>query len=257
MSYKQSTAIMIITMRTTAVNDKISYKMKNLLIGLLISMIITSCCVYHPQTVDIPLIKHKHDLRIDAGISIIPTANATISYGLTNKIAIQGFGTIENEDGYYLQIAPGLYKNFKNQTIGELYAGFGFGYGDAHRDATFGNLFGNYQIYFVQFNFGRHDSKFLKMDYGVGLKTGFFHSNLTDQNYYRWYSENGPFASYDEKSILVEPLAFARFGGEKIKFSIKVGICRIFKITNTDKYIPTQILNVGLGLNYSLKGKTD
>jgi hypothetical protein len=231
--------------------------MKNLLIGLLIPLMITSCCVYHPQTIDIPLIKQKHDLRLDAGISIIPSANATISYGLTNKIAIQGFGTIGSDDRYYFQIAPGMYKKFKNKTVGELYAGFGYGYGNAYRDANPGNMFGNYQIYFVQYNFGKYDSKFLKMDYGFGLKTGYFHSILTDENYYRFYSENGPFASYNEKSILVEPLVFARFGGEKIKFNIKVGLCRVFKITNTDKYIPVENLNIGLGLNCSLKTKKD
>jgi hypothetical protein len=229
--------------------------MKNLVIGLLIAIMTTSCCVYNPQTIDIPLITQKHDLRLDAGISIIPSANATISYGLTNKIALQVFGTIGSDERYYFQIAPGIYKTFKHQTVGEIFAGIGYGHGNAYRDANPGNMFGNYQIYLVQYNFGKYDSKFLKMDYGFGLKMGYFHSDLTDQNYYRFYSENGPFASYDEKSFLIEPLAFARFGGEKLKFNIKVGFCKVFKITNTDKYIPTEPLNIGLGLNYLIKSK--
>ena len=64
--------------------------MKRLIIfGFLISLVMSSYMVYHPITTDIPLISKKNDLRVDAGISIVPSANATVSYGLTDKIAIQ------------------------------------------------------------------------------------------------------------------------------------------------------------------------
>ncbi|OFY62185.1 MAG: hypothetical protein A2V64_00960 [Bacteroidetes bacterium RBG_13_43_22] len=66
-------------------------KQNNFISGFLIFLMMTSCCVYHPQTIDIPLIKKKNDLRVDAGISFVPAVHATISYGLTNKIAIQAF----------------------------------------------------------------------------------------------------------------------------------------------------------------------
>jgi len=71
--------------------------MKNKLIinGFLISLMMSSCIVYHPMTTDIPLISEKNDLRVDAGISIVPSANATVSYGLTDKIAIQGLSCPE------------------------------------------------------------------------------------------------------------------------------------------------------------------
>ena len=46
-----------------------------LIFGYLFSlMIMTSCIIYHPQTTDIPLISAKRDLRLDAGISILPSA---------------------------------------------------------------------------------------------------------------------------------------------------------------------------------------
>jgi hypothetical protein len=48
----------------------------------------SSCIVYQTQTTDIPLISEKHDLRVDAGVSIVPSVHATISYGLTDKIGI-------------------------------------------------------------------------------------------------------------------------------------------------------------------------
>jgi hypothetical protein len=47
--------------------------------GFLIIIMISGCAIYHPQTTDIPLISEKNDLRIDAGVSLIPSAHATFS----------------------------------------------------------------------------------------------------------------------------------------------------------------------------------
>jgi hypothetical protein len=102
----------------------------------------------------------------------------------------------------------------------------------------------------VQYNFGKHNSN---IDYGFGLKTGYFHSMLTDKNYYDVYPGNGPYTTDKENSILIEPTIIGRFGGEKFKFSVKVGACWIIKINHPEKYIPFQVLNVGLGINYSYK----
>lgn len=230
--------------------------MKSYLLSSFMFLMVTGCCVYNPQTTDIPLINGKNDLRIDAGISLIPSVNATISYGLTNKMAIQAFGSIGSEDRSYFQVAPGIYKDFTNNNVMELYGGFGTGHGDVFNDANPGHLVGNYQIYFVQYNFGKHNSNNTNTDYGFGIKTGYFHSNLTDKNYYDIYPENVPYTTDKENSILIEPTIFARFGGEKFKFSIKAGACWVIKITNPDKYIPTQVINIGLGINYSFMDLT-
>lgn len=230
-------------------------KRKVLFFPFLLFLSISSCCVYHPQTVDIPLIKKKNDLRIDAGISLVPTIHSTISYGLTNKIAIQAFGSTGGDDRQYLQVASGLYKAFENQNVMELYGGFGYGYGDAYKDSRPGNLYGNYQIYFLQYNFGHYSIKSGHLEFGFGIKSGYFHSNLTDRNYYSWGSETGPYPNYKENSILVEPQAFFKVGGERIKFSFKAGGCHLFKITNPNNYIPTTSINIGLGLSYSPKFK--
>lgn len=217
---------------------------------LIFSMIMTSCIVYHPQAIDIPLISEKNDLRIDAGISILPSAYATISYGLTDKIAIQTYGSIGSDERYYFQGAVGTYKKYDNQKILELYSGFGYGYGSAYNDANPGDLYGDYQQYFLQFNYGKIDCKFANMDYGFGLKAGLLHSNLIDYNYYDWTSETGPFMTYHDNSLLIEPNMFLRLGGEKLKFNIKLGSCWINKFTHTDKGFPYSFINLGLGLNY-------
>ena len=225
---------------------------KILINGFLIAMMMTSCIVYHPQTADIPLINEKKDLRIDAGISIVPSAHATISYGLTDKIAVQTFGSIGSDERYYFQGAAGLYKNLENHKVMELYGGFGYGYGSAYKDANPGDLYGNYQLYFLQYNYGKIASELSNLEIGFGIKSGYLHSNLTDKNYYDWNSETGPFNIYKDDSFLIEPTGFIRLGGEKLKFSIKLGSCWIYKFTNTDRNLPYSYLNLGLGVNYRL-----
>jgi len=225
-------------------------KIKEIIFGFLISLIMSSCIVYHPQTTDIPLICEKNDLRVDAGISLIPSAHATISYGLTDKLAIQGFGSIGV--GYYFQAATGFYKNKGNSRVLELYGGFGYGYGNAYNDVNPGHLFGNYQLYFGQLNYGKIANETSNFEIGFGIKTGYLHSNLIDRNYYNWISETGPFDKYHDESILFEPLGFIRFGGNKLRFSVKLGGTLIYKFTNTDKGLPYSYLNIGLGLNYRL-----
>lgn len=225
-------------------------KFRPIYLLLLFSTVMTSCIVYHPNLVDIPLISKKHDLRIDAGISVVPSANATISYGLTKKIAVQTYGSFGYDETYFLQGALGYYKDLGNRNIMEIYSGFGYGYGSAYKDANPGYLYGDYQVYFAQFNLGKENGNFAHMDYGIGVKAGFLHSNLTDRNYYKFYSENGPYLNYEDNNILIEPVCFIRFGGEKLKVNFKLGGCLMYKLTNTDKNFPYRHVDFGIGLNY-------
>ena len=212
----------------------------------------SSCIVYQPQLTDIPLISEKNDLRIDGGISLIPAINSTVSYGLTDKIAIQGYGSVGTDEKYYFQAATGFYKNIGKNQVFELYGGLGHGHGSAYNDANPGHLKGNYQLYFAQFNYGKIADKSSKFEIGLGIKTGYLHSNLTDENYYDWISMAGPFDKYKDESLLFEPVGFMRFGGGKLKFSFKLGSTMIYKFTNTDRSLPYSQLNIGLGLNYRL-----
>ncbi|MBP1665078.1 MAG: hypothetical protein H6Q19_2218 [Bacteroidetes bacterium] len=110
--------------------------MKNSLIiitGFFTSIILSGCIVYQTQMTDVPLISEKSDLRIDAGVSVIPAVQTTVSYGLTDKIAIQGYGSVGADHNYYFQAATGLYKNKGNDRVMEVYGGFGYGYGDAYK----------------------------------------------------------------------------------------------------------------------------
>ncbi|MDO9153505.1 MAG: hypothetical protein Q7U47_07350 [Paludibacter sp.] len=57
---------------------------------------------------------------------------------------------------------------------------------------------------------------------------------------------------YIDHSLLLEPTAFWRFGGERLKVSFKIGSSFIFKLTNRDRNFPFSPLNFGIGLNYGL-----
>ena len=218
-----------------------------IIFGFFLTFILTGC-VYYPQLADIPLIKQKGDLRIDGGITSNISANTTVSYGITDRLSLQLYGNVFH--GYYFHGAVGLYKKLEPKTVFEFYTGFGYGHGDAYKDAIPGRLIGNYQLYFTQFNIGRIDCKIANADFGLGLKTGILHSNFMDKNFYRYYSDNGPYKSYKDNSFLLEPILLLRFGGEHLKFCLKFGYTKIFKFSNKEKDIPYSNYNVGLGVNY-------
>jgi hypothetical protein len=215
--------------------------------------LLTACTIYQPQLTDIPLISHQNDLRIDGSFSTNLSTQATLSYGVTNNLALQTFGSIGSDHKYYVQGAIGYYNPIDKNTIIELYGGVGFGYGSVYRDANPGNLYGPFQLYFSQINIGRVQDKFAHIDYGLGIKAGLFNSYFTDRNYYDFYSEGGPFTTYHDHSFLFEPMLFARLGGERLKLSFKLGLCFINQFSEYEKRLPYSHYNLGIGLNYLLK----
>jgi hypothetical protein len=229
--------------------------MKKTLFLVSLVFMLSGCVAYYPQLVDVPLINHKNDLRVDAGVSIIPTARATVSYGVSDKIAVQASANFQTDDVYYLQGAAGLYKKNDN-LVKEAYVGVGYGLANAYKDANPGNLVGDYQVYFMQFNYGKINGHFAHADYGIGLKAGYLRSNLLDDDYYDIYYNN-PNHQYEiikDDNLLIEPTAFVRFGGERLKFNIKLGTCLLYKFTNHqyDNLLPQAFLNLGVGFSYQL-----
>ena len=221
------------------------------LLFIFFSSLLFTGCAYSPIIADIPLISRKNELRVDAGVSTALAANATVSYGLTDKIAVQTFANIGADNMYYLHGAVGYYKDLGENKIMEIYGGFGYGYGNAYSDVNPGFLAGNYQTYFTQFNIGKVNGSFAHLDYGIGLKAGLLHSNMTDKNYY-WRNDIiiVPFTTYKDNSLLFEPTCFIRFGGERLKVNFKLGGLLMYKFTNTNLSFPYCPLDFGIGLNY-------
>lgn len=209
-----------------------------------------SGCFYHPHSSDIPLISEKGEVRVDGGISLIPTAHATISYGLTNKIAIQAYASKGNDKNNYLQASTGIYKKFNANEVLETYVGYGNGNSYDFSTITGGKLFGSYQLYFGQFNYGKIRDENSKIEYALSIKAGYLTANLTANNYFEPPTSN---FELKDNNLLVEPSGLIRFGGNKFKLGLKLGYNYLYKFNNQDLYIPYSRFNFGLGLNYNFK----
>jgi len=233
--------------------------MKHYNVFVILLSLLASCAII-PHTTDIPLIKEKGDLRIDAGISVIPTANATVSYGLSEKIAVQAYGSYGADHPYYVQGAIGLFKDNSNNVITEWYAGAGTGTAEVTGSDGWGKLNGNYQLYFTQFNIGKLNSNFLNVDYGLGVKAAYARSRFTDVDYFDIYFSEGDFDSFifpvqTDDGFVFQPTVFARFGKGKLKFNIKASGLFYHQFTNKNNNLPVGYFNLGIGLNYYLNIK--
>ncbi len=206
---------------------------------IVLLILLNGCAAYYPQTVDIPLIAEKGDLRVDAGVSYTPSVHGTISYGLTNIVAIQAYGNIDVESRYHIQGAAGLFKGFENKTVTELYGGYGYG------NSIMGHLFNpniDYHLFFTQFNIGKTNQGAAHIDYGLGMKVGYLNANLLDNADLKTIHES--------KGLIMEPCIFFRLGGEKIRFNIKVNY--LWTRNNiVDEYSTLYPVNVSTGVNFN------
>lgn len=240
-------------------------------------MLMTSGGVYQPQQVDVPLIERARDVRIDGGIALLSTTYATVSYGITDKIALQAYGNAGRNGMYHAQGAVGYFKDFGHKNILEGYLGFGFGhanfdYNSAWNDVTYSGTYGSgsygdgygdsymyeirsyqsgdYQEYFTQLNYGLIGLDFADLDFGLSIKAGYLISDMRDYDIHRFYGDGELIDRYTNKSILLQPLAFVRLGSKRLKICLKVGESWIFKMSKSDRSIPYVRLNAGIGLNF-------
>lgn len=220
---------------------------------ILSSFLMLSCVAYQPQMVDIPLIHEKNDWRVDASASLVKTSvGTTVSYGLTDKMAVQMHGKVNIGDARdsYIQGSGGYYKHFQNDAVLELYGGIGYGNNHTYSSGTGGDLDGFQHLYFSQLNFGKINIANGKIDLGIGLKTGVLFSEMQDNDYYSNTPETG--LTYNHSMILGEPTAFIRFGGEHIKFNLKAGAVKMYQLSNTNHRFPFSWWNLGFGVNLNL-----
>ncbi len=217
--------------------------MKISLILAMTALLVNSCVVYSPQTVDIPLIHEKNDVRLDAGLTLLPPSfNATLSYGLSDKLAAQFYGSIVPEQTYHLQGAVGRYQNISNNQVIELFAGPGFGHGHTPVNSTGGSIDNNYTLGFAQFNYGTLKTQKGNAELGVGIKTGYLYSRITE-------AAIEDVDRFRARSILLEPTVFARTRGKHVRVSFKLSGCLIANLTNEDTYFPFSKVNFGIALN--------
>ena len=232
-----------------------------------LSALFSSCTVYHPQSVDIPLIRHQNDLQVEGAISISPypysspTLNATATYSFNKWGAVQAH---INTDGYtelYLQTAFGSYLPIKQHYVIEGYAGYGL-WGsrksEAYElwDSNEPEPSGIYHCPFLQFNTGWVGLAKEHIDVGFGLKTGCLISKYREISSSSYTLEGNIYQSIEFNDFinyapLIEPQVFIRFGGKKLKGSLRVSYCTFLGMENF-VYFPA---NISIGISYKFEFK--
>ena len=242
---------------------------KRHLIITLVAVTLSSCSIYHPQAVDIPLIDHAGDTRIDVAGSVSNSdmaLNGTYTYGLTNCLAGQAHFNI-SDHMFCGQVAGGAYKTIGNHGVLEGYLGYNAGFvngeSDIEDNSSISSKYkydGNFAVPFGQINIGW---KWPHVDLGLGIKVG---SYIPDINYNEYkYDQQGSEQltfneNYTEKNLLIEPQFIFRVGSEHFKWCFKaqfskIGSVNSWNIGSTNLTYDT--FSISSGLNISFGGRNN
>lgn len=224
-----------------------------------------SCTIYHPQSVDIPLIDHQGEWRGDVAVGasslvVIPdnvSLNATVTYGVTDWLAGQVHANY-GVDNYYLQAAPGVYKAIGEKFVVEGYVGVGYGGVNHDESKNVTDTSTVYRVYdghfvlpFVQLNFGWR--RLGPVEIGFGVKAGGY---LPDMEYHRLRATEPPTVKYEEiyttPNFLLEPHVQLRIGGEHVNFTLRAGYSFLSDLDNGAERMTYDRfgLSMGLGFNF-------
>ncbi|KWW32026.1 MAG: hypothetical protein AUK63_122 [bacterium P3] len=206
---------------------------------LTVGILFAGCSIYHPQSVDIPLINHNGDTRVDASAAlswmVIPstfTVNGTVTHGFNDWLSGQLHANYGGNN-FYVQAAPGTYYPTGDHSVLEGYAGIGFGGAwsdevESNSGSANSNSFaynGTFLLPFAQANFGWHDLTKAHIDIAVGLKVGAYLPRFS----YHELGDSGEILAgtdydYTRTNLLLEPQMLLRIGGEHLKFNIRFGM---------------------------------
>lgn len=222
----------------------------NLALSATLLLTLTGCSIYHPQAVDIPLINHAGDGRIDAAVGVsafvlpdVVTFGGTVSYGFNDWFAGQAHLNYGG-DNIYGQLAPGAYLPLGAKSVLEGYVGLGAGSSwrnptdmtdlpdTATATGTYGYT-GGYLLPFAQANIGWHDLTRAHIDLALGLKAGAF---CPDFRYERFDENGNHMPEYDEfyrtANMLFEPQLQFRIGGQYVKYCLRVSLAFLSDVKN-------------------------
>ena len=245
--------------------------MRRILVIVSAALLATGCSIYHPQAVDIPLINHDGDTRVDVSLAastwILPdvmTVNATVSHGFNDWLAGQVHLNYGGEN-FYTQIAPGAYLPLGEHGLLEGYVGTGFGgawrkptsqASDTSIVRTY-DYKGRFSVPFGQVNIGWHDLTGAHIDLALGLKAGAYLPDFT----YREYDSNDNLLvdecyNYRTPSFLFEPQLVFRIGGEHVKFCLRGSFAWLSDLyngssTEVNNRFTSDLFTLSAGVNLS------
>lgn len=221
-----------------------------------IATTITSCSVYHPQMVDVPLLNHKGDGHVDLGMSMqwlgVPTSaelNLSASYAPTDWLALQAAGVYDMSKTGFAQAAVGTYIPWEKFVV-EGYVGGGAGYAYSGTEAEENGeeyVEGSYSMAFAQIDLGWVSLLSGHLDFGAGVKGGFLFPSFTD--YGKVVSMQRTQQRYTDTHTFLEPQVMLRVGGEHLKVVGRVALTDVFCKDEAAQFVYSPV-GVSLGLNY-------
>ena len=199
-----------------------------LALPLLLTSLFGSCVIYHPHNVDIPLLREKGEVDVDANLSLsapllgAPAFNGTVSFAPLNNVGVQAAVCLSNTNSFYVQGAAGGFLPMGDNAVLEGYAGYGFGTSvhktEVSEDNSYRKVEGNYNLVFGQVNTG-----------WVNLLGGIFDIGF---------------------GLLLQPQFMVRVGWQQVKFSFNVGYAYLSNWHDTYGYFNYEPISVGLGVHF-------
>lgn len=219
----------------------------NLLV-LFLAVFLASCSLYVPQTASIPLLSKPKEVQLNAGATMYFGGTVSAAFAPAEHVGAQVYASLHPGNLAYAQASLGFWnKSVSNINI-ELYGGVGYGTGinSVNEDFDYSDLDSKYKLYFAQFNIGQTDLTSASIDYGFGMKVGQFDGQV------KYLDDDLNIQRGNNRSILFEPQAFIRLGGERLKVGFQANSCVLFNPRLDDPHFYYLPFNMGITLNYRI-----
>ena len=238
--------------------------MKRILFIAAMALSLASCSIYHPQTVDIPLLHEPNETRVDAalGVSTFLFFPDAITFGGTVSHAFNGWaaGQLHANAGtgtYYVQAAPGAYLPLGSKGVLEGYVGAGYGGTREHtisnNDSTgsSSSYGGHYALPFAQMNIGWRDLGPVELAFGI--KTG---ALLPDYTYTKYSPDSSgtlvaSHERYRDGNLLFEPQFQFRIGSERVKYTLRLSWSWLSDLGQTANHFVYDHFTISNGLVFT------
>jgi hypothetical protein len=216
---------------------------------IVVVVFVTSCSVYIPQPASVPLLSEKHEFQADAGATMFLGGTISAAYAPFENIGTHVYASLHPGNSAYVQGSVGFWSKSEADVNFELYGGMGLGQGINSLDNDFNtSLNTKYKLYFAQFNVGQTNRSSAHIDYGFGLKVGQFDAQVN------YLNDNLDIQKGRNGSVLFEPQAFMRLGGERIKVGFQANTCVLFNPNQDNAHLYYIPFNMGISINYRIPG---
>lgn len=228
---------------------------KILIVSLLLTVLMSSCVMYRPHNIAIPLLEEQGDMQLDVSVTTstpllaVPTLDLSFAYAPLPLLGVQAAASVADFGNYHLQVAAGTYNKIGTSVL-ECYIGYARGASfdstgstNKHREIS-----GYYNMVYSQINLGWNKVFDRNFDWGFGIKGG-----LMMPNWERvLINDEGTTLeeTHDTPHFLLEPQLMMRFGNEKVKLTLSVSRAFLSEWPEDDNYINYNRMGFGAGVSF-------